>query len=149
ELSLPTPLLPPSQQNHRPSLRSNRDTLRFLRSKRLSRKAASHPLFRSANQQSSGFSNQQFYLTGFNHRPIVSMPMAGGIVLQMDQATLSYQGLLWHQRETDLDCHLDLRVGGDRQKALESRSQLVLDSTDSERDDHGENSAHTSTFTVR
>jgi len=79
--------------------------------------------------------------------------MAGGIVLQMDQATPSYQGLLWHQRQcredTDLDCHLDLRVGGDRQKALESRSQLVLDSTDSERDDHGENSAHTSTFTVR
>jgi hypothetical protein len=77
-------------------------------------------------------------------------PLAGGAVLQVDQATPSHQGLLWHQRQcrenTDLDCHLDLCVGGHRQKEIEPRSQLVLDSTDLKRDAHGETPDLTDTF---
>src|SRR4029453_11340913 len=42
--------------------------------------------------------------------------------------------------KTQMDCHLDLRVGRYCQKTLEPRSQLVLGSTDFERDHLGENS---------
>jgi hypothetical protein len=99
------------------------------------------------------FLTQQLYLTGFDHRSTVSMPLAGRIILQMDQATSSHQRFLRHQRQcredSDLDRHLDLRVGRHRQEALESRSQLVLNSTDFERDDYGKNSDLTSTFAIR
>jgi hypothetical protein len=36
---------------------------------------------------------QQFRSTRTNHRPIVSLPLAGGIVLQVAQAALAYQGV--------------------------------------------------------
>jgi hypothetical protein len=40
--------------------------------------------------------------------------LAGGVVLQMDQAASAHQGVLWHQRErrqdADLDCHIHLRA---------------------------------------
>jgi hypothetical protein len=73
--------------------------------------ASPHPLLRPANQQDSSLPDQQLYLTTFNHRPTVSLPLAGGIVFQVDQATPSYQGLLRCQRQcrenTNLDRHLD------------------------------------------
>lgn len=62
--------------------------------------------------------------------------------------------LLLDNLEDLLEARLET-VGGDTCeetpgiKALESRSPLVLDSTDFERDDHGENSDLTSTFADR
>src|SRR5882724_4206575 len=153
KLPLPTPLLPPSRQSHRSSLRSNRFALRLLCPKGLSGKTAPRPLLRSANQQSFGLSDQQLHSTAFDYRPALPLSLAGGTVLQVDQATSSYQGLLWHQRQcredSDLDRYLYLCLGGDRQKALEPRSQLVLRSTNFERDDLGENSDLTGTFSLR
>jgi len=109
--------------------------------------------FDAQTQQSSGFPDQQLHLTGSHHRPTVSMPLAGGVILQMDQATSAYQGFLRHQRkcrqDTNLDRHLGLRIGSHRQKTLEPSEQPVLHSTDFERDDLGENSDLTSTFTHR
>ena len=153
KLPLPTPLLPPSRQSHRSSLRSNRFALRLLCPKGLSGKTAPRPLLRSANQQSFGLSDQQLHSTAFDYRPALPLSLAGGTVLQVDQATSSYQGLLWHQRQcredSDLDRYLYLCLGGHRQKALEPRSQLVLRSTNFERDDLGENSDLTDTFSLR
>ena len=53
------------------------------------------------------------------------------------------------REDSDLDRYLYLCLGGDRQKALEPRSQLVLRSTNFERDDLGENSDLTGTFSLR
>jgi len=145
KLPLPTPLFPPSQQIHRPSLRSNCYALWLLCPKGLSRKTAPRPFLRCANQQGFGFPDQQLYPTTPDHRPTVSMPLAGGVVLQVDQATPSHQGgLLWYQRQchqnANLDCYLDLSVSGHRQKTLEPQLQLVLDSTDFKRHHLRENS---------
>jgi hypothetical protein len=121
--------------------------------KRLSRETAPRPLLRPPNPQGSGVPDQQLYLTGFDHRSTLSLPLAGGAVLQVDQATPTDQSLLWHQRQcrhnTNLDRRLGLRLGGHRQKTIESRSQLVLGSTNLERDYLAENSNLTSTFTNR
>src|ERR671919_879900 len=150
---LPAPLLQPSQQIHGTSLRSDRCASWLLRPKRLPRETAAHSLLRFSNQQAFGFSDQQLHLTGFDHCPTVSVPLAGGVVLQMDQATPTYQGLLRHQRKrgqnTNLDRHLGLRAGGHHQKALEPPAQPVFRSTDFERDDLRENSDLTNTFTNR
>lgn len=133
KLSLPTPLLASSRQNHGAALRSDRFSWRLLCPKGLSRKTAPRPLLRSTDQQGSGFFNQQLPSTAFDYRPALPLSLAGGTVFQVDQAASAYQSLLWHQRQcrenSDLDRHLDLRLGGHRQKALEPRSQLVLDST--------------------
>ena len=153
KLPFPTPVLPPRRQNHGASLRSNRFALRHPCQKGLSRQAAPHPLLRSADQPLLGFSIQQLHSTRLDHRPTLPLSLAGRIVLQVDQATPSHQGLLWHQQQccedSNLDCHLDLCVGGHRQKAPQTRPQLVHDSTDFECDDSGENPALTSTFAVR
>ena len=108
---------------------------------------------RCANQQGFGFPDQQLYPTTPDHRPTVSMPLVGGVVLQVDQATPSHQGLLWYQRQchqnANLDCYLDLCVSGHRQKTLEPRLQLVLDSTDFKRHHLRENSNLTRAFATR
>ena len=62
--------------------------------------------------------------------------LAGGTVLQMDQTTPAYQGILRHDQErredTDMDCDLGLCAGSNNQKATESGFESLHNSTDFE-----------------
>ena len=64
--------------------------------------------------------------------------MAGGTVLQMDQAASPNQGLLGDQRERREDPNLDsgvgLRAGRHHPQAPPAADQPLPDSTDSKRD---------------
>ena len=65
------------------------------------------------------------------------MPLAGGIVFQVDQAEPAHQALLRHDRQRrqnpGLDCHLRLCAGGDYAQGTAPGTELVPNSTDSER----------------
>jgi hypothetical protein len=63
--------------------------------------------------------------------------LAGGVVLQVDQAAFADQGALWRQRErgqdADLDCHIHLLADCYCEKTVASRaSQPVRNSTNLE-----------------
>ena len=47
--------------------------------------------------------HQRFRASGFDHRPALQMPLAGRVVLQMDQAASAHQGVFRHQRERGED----------------------------------------------
>jgi hypothetical protein len=76
------------------------------------------------------------------------MPLAGGIVLPVDQAASENKGFLQHigkRRENpNMDRNFHLRAGCYYQKASQFESQSVLDSTDSEFISFGENAYFTS-----
>ena len=82
------------------------------------------------------FSDQQLHAAGADHRPNLQTALAGGTVLQMDQAAPADQGLLRHQRERGEDPNLDrgvgVRAGGDRAQTAGTGGQPVPDSTDSQ-----------------
>ena len=65
--------------------------------------------------------HQQLHASGTYHRPDIQVPLASGIVLQVDQAASANQGVLRHQRERGEDPNLDrglgLRAGGHRPQA--------------------------------
>src|SRR5713101_1171989 len=82
-------------------------------------------------------SGEQLYPGTSDRRATLSQSLAGGIVLQMDQATPAYQKVLRHFRErtedSNLDRHLGLRARGDCQKTIEARRQPLQNSTNIER----------------
>jgi len=90
----------------------------------LSGEAAAYPVLRYREEQKPHLSDEQFSSSTAYHRGTVQMPVAGGAVLQMDQAAPADQGVLWDIREcrkdSDMDSHLYLCVGGDCQKATQS-----------------------------
>jgi hypothetical protein len=81
------------------------------------------------------------------------MPMANRTFLQMDQTTPEDQGLLWNLGEcgqdTNLDCHLSICAGGNRQKGAEPGPESLHNFTDFERQSFRENAHITSTFKER
>ena len=140
----------PSQQIHRPSLRSNRGALRLLRPKRLSRQTAPHPLLRPANQQGFSFPDQQLSLPALIIAQLYRCRWQVELFFKWIKQHLrikAFYGTSDNAVKTQIcDCHLDLCAGGHRQKEIEPRSQLVLDSTDFKRDAHGENPDLTAGF---
>ena len=73
--------------------------------------AAPRQLSRRGNQEAVQVPHQQLHASGTYHRPDLQVPLAGGIVLQVDQAAPANQGFLRHQRERREDPNLDRRVG--------------------------------------
>src|SRR5574341_1211116 len=73
-----------------------------------------YPVLRFGDQDASHFSDQQLRPAGHHHRTALQMPLAGGAVLQMDQAAPADQGFLWHHGErsedSDMDRHLYIRA---------------------------------------
>jgi hypothetical protein len=103
----------------------------------LSGAAATHPLRRCGQPKTAGLFDQQLSPTGLDHRRVVSLSLAGGVILSMDQATPANQSLLRNLREcrqnSGLDRHLSLRARRDPQKTSQLGPQSALDSTDSQR----------------
>jgi hypothetical protein len=110
-------------------------------------------LSRCDNQEAVQVSHQQLHASGTYYRPDLQVAMAGGVVLQVDQAAPPNQGLLRYQPERGKDPNLDrdlgLRVGGDHPQAPGTRCQPLPDSTDFERDAFRENAHFTGTSAIR
>jgi hypothetical protein len=98
-------------------------------------------------------SDQQLYASGADHSRHLQATLAGGAILQMDQAASANQGLLRNQRECcedpNLDCGVDLCAGGDRAQTTGPGSQSLPDSTDSQCYSFRENAHFTGTSGVR
>src|SRR5713226_5386518 len=118
ECASPTALLACSGQEHGRALGSDRhsDILRIGLG--VSRCTTARELLRRGDQQAAEVPDQQLCAPCTYHRANLQVPLAGGTVLQMDQATPAHQGLLRDQRECsedpDLDRGVGLRAGGDR-----------------------------------
>src|SRR5271166_4720796 len=104
-------------------IHTNRDLEWLLFAQGVSRSAPSHQVHRSEDPQAPRLLDQSVRLAGVEHRRPVSLPLAGGTVLQMDQAAPPDQGVLRNLRErgedTSLDRHLGLRPRRHRQEAAE------------------------------
>jgi hypothetical protein len=125
----PTSLFASGRSKHGVDLRSDHRAHRLLLSSKLRHAAASPPIQGSHNRQALGVPHQQFHLAGLHYHRTLSLPVAGRIVFQMDQAASSYQSFLRHFRERrqnpNLDCRLGLRARRHRQKATQPVGQLV------------------------
>ena len=85
--------LPPRRQVHRPAQRSENPTSRAEYVSSLSRYASPHQLRRCRYPETLGLLDQQLHPSGPDHCPPVQVPLAGGAVLQVDQAVPADQGL--------------------------------------------------------
>jgi Domain of unknown function (DUF4372)/Transposase DDE domain len=134
----PAPLLTSSGQNHRRSIRSHSHPDGHRLGHSLSGRPASRQLSRRGNKEAVQVPHQQLHASGAHHRADLQIALAGGTVLQVDQAAPPNQGLLWDQRECREDPNLDRRVGlrpgGHHPQASHATDQPLPDSTDSERD---------------
>src|SRR6266516_1796254 len=153
KIRLPAALLCAGRPHHGNHVRSNRNPEQPSPTRRLSRQASSHSLFRLPAGTAVGLSDQQLYLATPDRGAALSQSLASGVVLQMDQATSSYQKILRHfgerAQDPDLDCHLRLRARGDCQKTVETRRQSLQNSTDLKYLSFRENPDSRSAFIVR
>ena len=106
------------------------------------------PLSRSRDRQEPGVPDQPVCVAGADHLRPVPLPMAGGAVLQVDQAAPAHQTLLRHFRERCADANLDrhqrLRAGGDHQEETSSEGVPTYAATDLVADALRETAAETS-----
>ena len=93
---------------------------RLLHPSGLPRTSAAHPLQGPRVRQDAGLHHQQLLASGRHHLRALQKPLAGGTLLQVDQAASSDQAVLRHVGErgedADLDCRLGLRPRRHRQE---------------------------------
>ena len=98
----------------------------------------SQPVARRA-RQARRVPDQQHESGSTNDRRVVPASLAGGVVLQVDQAALAHQGVLRDQRERGEDANLDrsghLCADRHREEALDAAPQPVRNPTNPEPDD--------------
>src|SRR4249919_319441 len=103
---------------------------------RSTKAAVNDQVQRSTNRQAASVPHQQFRPRRAHHRKALQIPLAGGTVLQMDQAAPAHQSVLRHQREcrqiANLDRRLGLRPGRHREKAPRAAGDPLRNSTDFE-----------------
>jgi hypothetical protein len=139
----PTTLLASGGQEHGRALGSDSDSdiLRIRLS--VSRCPAARKLLRRGDQQAAEIPDQQFCAPRTDHRANLQVSLAGGTVLQMDQAAPAHQSLLRDQRECgedpDMDRGVGLCAGGNPTQAVEAAGQSLPNATDSERHAFREN----------
>ncbi len=135
---------------NRTPVRSNNYADGVLFAQGLSKQTEAYQILRCRNRQHSGFSNQQFLSFCTDHCTALSLPMAGGTFLQVDQAKPAHQEFLWHIGEccqnSNLDRCLSIRRGCHTQKKAEYPSKSLHDSTNIERLGFRKNSIITATY---
>ena len=103
-------------------------------------------------EETIGLPEQPIPSSFFDHRPVVSMPLAGGVVLQVDQAAPAHQGLFRYLRERvkdpDLDRHQHVRARGHREEAAASRPQSLRNPANSHRFTIRESRYFTGTYRI-
>jgi hypothetical protein len=82
------------RQDPRREIRTSRSAEKLLSETGISRTIAAHSLFRFHNAKPFDFPHQQFSSLCFDYCRPLSMPMAGGTVLPLDQAAPKDKGLL-------------------------------------------------------
>ena len=95
---------------------------------------AAHPLPRSRDGQGAGVPDQSVHAAGADDLRAVQVSLAGGAVLQVDQAASADQALLRHLGECRANANLDRRerlcAGGDHQEAAQAGVVAAYASTD-------------------
>jgi Transposase DDE domain len=106
---------------------------------------ATGKVLRCQKRQIAGLSYQQLRPSSPDYRRALSLPLAGGVVLQMDQAASADQGVFWRFRkcrqDTSLDRHRRLCTRRHSQKTAEIGSFTLHNSTDFEPDPIRKNAA--------
>ena len=82
---------------------------RLLHPSGLPRTSAAHPLQGPRVRQDAGLHHQQLLASGRHHLRALQKPLAGGTLLQVDQAASSDQAVLRHVGERGEDADLDCR----------------------------------------
>jgi hypothetical protein len=136
ELSVSAPLLASSGSKHGSDLRSKRNTHRVLSEEKLSGSVEKNQVPRS-RRSIAGVSDKRLFVASSYGRRTVQGALADRTLLQMDQATPSYQSFLWHQRKrrqnTNLDCGVRLPTRGHHKETFKNRAITLHNSTDFER----------------
>ena len=134
---VPTGLLTSSRQEYRTHLRSVSATYRLLPIQGLSGKAAPGKILRCRERQNTGVSHQQLQSACHDYCRVVPMPLAGGAILQVDQAKPENQDLLRHLRKrcqsSDLDSNFSLRAGCHHEETTQNQGQSLHNFTGLER----------------
>jgi len=150
QLPVQAPLFSASGQSYGNAVRSDYHHQEFLCPEGLPRKASPDTILRQGQQLTHCVSDQQLHPAGTDHSRVVQLPLADRTVLQMDQAAFPDQGFLWRIREChedpDLDRHLGLYAGGNRQEIPENRQQSLYDPTGFERHALREDANYTCTY---
>ena len=105
------------------SFGSVHSTYRSKITQRVPGKTATYPFLRCRTPKPPLLSYQQFQFYLWNHCQTIQMPMAGGIVFQMDKAAPPNQGFLWNFGKcgeiTDLDRNMHICALGYNQEKVE------------------------------
>ena len=121
----PSGLFGPDRSQYRHHLRPDNCTRWFLHPAGLPCAFATGSLQRPGNQKVTGLPHQPDALAGSNHLRALQKPLAGRVVLQMDQTASSDQAVLRHfgkcGQDTNLDRGVSLCVGGHRSEKTESQ----------------------------
>src|SRR5207249_4812406 len=152
-LPLSPSCLSPRRPVPRPTLRSDHSSAELLPGQVLPRPAAAHSLSRCRNGEELGLLNQPLPPAHPHHRPALQMPLAGGVVLQMGQATSPHQEVLRAlaqcREDANLDRYLGVRAAGDPAQTPEARALPLHDFTNSKPHPFRENAAFTGFFATQ
>ena len=114
--ALRAPVLPPGRQDDRGALRPDGGVDRREGSQALSAAAAAYQVLRCRNGKDVQFLDESLRGLGAHGCTALSSPVAGRTLLQVDQAALAHQVVLWHVGErgqdSDMDCGDGVRAGG-------------------------------------
>lgn len=148
-----TSLFQAGGQIDRREVRSDRDTHGRDNHQRLPATLTPHQLSWREHRKDIPLSDQQLCHTCPDSRQLVSLPLVGRTVLQVDQIAPVYQVVLWHFRErgedADMDYHLCLCTGRHHQEATQSQHRPLHNFTDPESYAFRKNSFGTITCKLR
>ena len=126
-------LLSSRGQIHRSAVRSDYHNNRSRYSQRLSESSSTNTLLRYRYKQKPNFYYQQLRPASTDYCDAIQSQMAGGTILQMDQATPANQKFLWdicqRRKDAGLDSRLRLFTCGDPQKKARPRPEPLHNST--------------------
>lgn len=131
-------------------VRPNNYAYRVLFSQRLSGQAAARQILRRRNRENTGIPNKQFLAASLDHSTAISLPMAGGDLLQMDQTKPTHQKFLWHFGErsenSNMDRSFSLCAGSHTKETAQYTGESLHNFTNSERLDFRKNTVITATY---
>ena len=136
--AIPTSLFASNRQEHGPALRSDDPVDGCQNQSGLSGSIAAGEVLRCRTRSVTRFSDLQFRSACAGHCTTVSTSLAGGVVLQVDQAASADQGVFRHigkrGQNPSVDRHLGLCPSRYHQETPEIRSFALHNSTDFEFD---------------
>ncbi len=150
QFQIPKNLFSSDRPLNRSSMRSDYYADRILFTQKIPKQTTTHKILRYRNQQNYGLSYQQFLASSTHYHSVISLPMAGRTLFQMDQATSTNKEFLWHfserRQNSNLDRCISIHPGHHTQKTTQYISKSLHDSTNIERYGFRKNPAVTATY---